>query len=248
MRIRASVALVGVLVALGVACGGSGAGLFRQYEYEEEMYVSLDGTATLYVNSSVAALNALRGTAFDASPNARLDRDRIAAYFTSAVTHPTRRVSTSRRNNRQFVHIRLAVDDVRRLGEAAPFAWSVYRFTREGNLFVYRQTVGPPSGNGTASARWTGQETVAFRLHIPSKVLYHNAGPDHLKRGNILVWEQPLAERLQGAPLDLETRMSDESILYRTLWLFGVTFVAVAATFVVVLWWVFRRGTAPAET
>ena len=49
------------------ACGGAAA-LFRQYEYEEEMYLSLDGTATVYVNSSMAALNALRGTSFDTSP------------------------------------------------------------------------------------------------------------------------------------------------------------------------------------
>ena len=50
-----------LVVTLTPACG-SGAGLFRQYEYEEEMYLSLDGTATVYVNSSVPALNALRGS------------------------------------------------------------------------------------------------------------------------------------------------------------------------------------------
>jgi len=49
--------VLGVLV-LFVACSG-GTGLFKLYEYEEEMYLSLDGTATLYVNSSLAAMNAL---------------------------------------------------------------------------------------------------------------------------------------------------------------------------------------------
>ena len=33
-----------------------------------------------------------------------------------------------------------------------------------------------------------------------------------------------------------------ESILYRTLWLFAATFVAVALTFGLVIWWVVRRG------
>ena len=28
-----------------------GGGFFRQYEYEEEVYLSLDGTATVYVNA-----------------------------------------------------------------------------------------------------------------------------------------------------------------------------------------------------
>ena len=39
--------------------------LFRQYEYEEDVYLSLDGSATVYVNGSLAALNALRGASFD---------------------------------------------------------------------------------------------------------------------------------------------------------------------------------------
>ena len=47
------------------------------------MYLSLDGTATVYVNASLPALNALRGTSFDASPNARVDRAAIRAYFTA---------------------------------------------------------------------------------------------------------------------------------------------------------------------
>jgi hypothetical protein len=82
---------------------------------------------------------------------------------------------------------------------------------------------------------------VAFRLHLPSKITYHNTGSDP-RRGNILVWEQPLAERLRGVPMTLEARMQTQSILYRTLWLFGATFVAVALSFGVLLWWILRRG------
>src|SRR5207249_4661836 len=148
------------------------------------------GSATVYVNSSLAALAALRGAPFDAAPDTRIKREGIAAFFTSPITHVTRRVPTSRRRSRQFVHIRLDVDDVRRLGEAAPFAWSTYRFTKDGNLFVYRQNVGAATGKDAGVAHWTGREMVAFRLHVPSKIVYHDAGPDHLKRGNILVWEQ----------------------------------------------------------
>jgi hypothetical protein len=60
------------------------------------------------------------------------------------------------------------------------------------------------------------------------------------------VWEQPLTERLRGVPLTLEARMQTQSILYRTLWLFGLTFVAVAVLFAAIIWWVLRRG-QPAE-
>ncbi len=240
-----------VVCLVGVSCRGA-TNLFRQYEYEEEVYLSLDGTATVYVNSSLAALNALRGTAFDQSPTARVDTAAVRALFTGPGTRVTR-VTQSRRNNRRFVHVRLDVADIRTLGETRPFAWSQYRFTHDGDLYKYLQTVGPPAGKEPGNAGWNGSEIVAFRQHLPSKIRYHNTRRD-VGRGNILVWEQPLADRLRGVPVvrdenggvgALDARMDAQSILYRTLWLFGVTFLAVAVVFVLVIWWVMRRGTPP---
>jgi hypothetical protein len=232
------VPLVVALIISSAAC--SGTNLFRQYEYEEEVYLSLDGTATVYVNTSLAALNALRGTSFDTSPTARVDIGAVRAYYSSAHTHVTR-VSPFRRNNRRYVHVQLDVDDIRKLNEAPPFAWSVYQFRRDGDLFVYRQTVGPSAGKDVGNVGWNGREVVAFRLHLPSKIRFHNTlGIEG--RGNILTWEQPLSDRLRGVPLTLEARMDPQSILYRTLWLFGVTFLAVAVAFGAIIWWVMRRG------
>lgn len=235
---------IGVLIvvaALCAGCGGSGERLFRQYEYEEDLYLDLDGSATLYVNSSVPALNALRGTTFDTRPNARVDRADVREYFTSDVTRVTR-VSLTRRNNRRYVHLRIAVDDVRRLGSIAPFAWSSYRLAERDEIVEYRQAVGAPAEGDAGPVRWTGQELAAFRLHLPSRIVYHNAGEGNLRRGNILVWEQTFSERLRGEPLVLEARMETQSILYTTLFLFGATFVAVAAMFGGVLWWLMRPG------
>ena len=226
------------------ACGGTS--LFRQYEYEEELYVSLDGSATVYVNTSVAALDALRGTTLSTSPAARVNRDAVRAFYASPVTSVTW-VRESRRQGRRFVHVRLEVDDITRLSTAAPFAWSSYSFRREGDEFVYRQTVGASAERAIGDVGWNGRELVAFRLHLPSKINFHNTGTD-VRRGNILVWEQPLADRLRGAPLTLDARMQTQSILYRTLWLFGATFVAVVVAFVGVIWWVLRRGPRHAET
>jgi hypothetical protein len=42
--------------------------------------------------------------------------------------------------------------------------------------------------------------------------------------------------------------METESILSHTLWLFGITFLAVAVTFGSVVWWIMRRGAKPART
>jgi len=231
--------LCGLCVLFNSACS-SGIGLFKQYEYEEEVYLSLDGSATVYVNSSLAALNALRGTSFDTDPNARVDTAAVRAYYSTPATRVIR-VSQSRRNNRRFVHVRLDVDDVSKLADAPPFAWSTYRFTRDGDLFKYLQTVGAAAGKDPGNAGWNGSEIVAFRLHLPSKIRYHNTKRD-VGRGNILVWEQSLADRLRSVPVELDARMDRQSILYTTLWLFGITFVAVALAFCGVIWWIVRRG------
>ena len=68
MRSRAL--LMAMVLAASVACAGP----FQDYEYEEEIYLSLDGSATLYVNSSLAALNALRGTTFDSDHSAAIEK------------------------------------------------------------------------------------------------------------------------------------------------------------------------------
>ena len=231
-----------VLCVLFVNACSSTATLFRQYEYEEEVYLSLDGSATVYVNSSLPALNALRGMSLDTSPGTRVDIAAVRASYSSPVSRVIR-VSQSRRNNRRFVHIRIEIDDVRKLGDVAPFAWSTYQFQRDGDLFVYRQKVGAAVGKDVGTVGWNGSEIAAFRLHLPSKIRYHNTKRD-VGRGNILVWEQSFAERLRSVPIVLDARMDAQSILYTTLWLFGVTFLAVAVVFGGVIWWVMRRGTS----
>jgi hypothetical protein len=151
-------------------------------------------------------------------------------------------VSQSRRSGRRFLHVRIDVDDIRRLGAAPPFQWSRYEFRRQDDLYLYLQTLGASARTDVGKVGWKGDELVAFRLHLPSKIAYHNAGPANFKRGNILLWEQPLSARLRGDALVLDARMQTQSILYRTLLLFGGTFLAVAATFVVVVALVFRGG------
>lgn len=238
MRIRALVAALAV-VLLSAAC--SGGSLFRSYEYEEEMYLALDGTATLYVNSSTAALNALRGTALPLDPSVAIDKATVAGIYASPQTRVTR-VTFSSRRNRRFVHVRMDVDNVTALSTVAPFAWSTYRLEPDQRLVHYRQEVGAAAGVAVGEVGWQPDDLVAFRIHLPSKIVYHNAGPENLRRGNILVWEQPLAARLAGAPLLLETRVESQSILYRTVRLFGATFAVVSCLFVFILWRVVKSA------
>jgi hypothetical protein len=233
------VTTIGIVMTTAPGCGG-GLRLFQQYEYDEEIYLSLDGSATVDVNSSIAALNALHGTSFDTSPIARVDTRAITDYFSTPGPHVTR-VATSRRSNRQFVHVRMDVDDVRRLSEDAAFQWSTYALARDGNEVTFRQVVGLSAAQNVGNVGWNGREMVAFRLHLPSRITFHNTktGP---ARGNILEWQQPLADRLRGETLTLEVRMETESILSQTIWLFLATLVAVALTFALIIWWVLRKS------
>jgi hypothetical protein len=235
---RSWIAVV-VAALLFSACGGRL--VKKQYEYEEELYLALDGSATLNVNASVPALVALRGVDLNPSPGTRFDREGIRSYFQGPGATVTA-VSSSRRYGRRFVHVSVDVADVRTLQRLAPFAWSVYRFGRDGDVYEFKQAVGAPAGKSVGGVGWDGSELVAFRMHLPSKIAYHNAPSHRTERGNILEWEQTLADRMQGMPVDIEVQMETQSILARTLLLFGTTIVAAFATLAAIIWWVARRG------
>lgn len=235
--VRLAFGLVLVSVLLSAACGNV---MSRKYEYEEEVFLALDGSAQVYVNASVPALVALRGVSLPVDPRARLDRQVVRELYTSPVTQVAN-VSTSRRDGRRYVHLRINVADIRKLNEAAPFAWSQYRFHDKDGLFEYGQTLREAAGKEVGDVGWQGSELVAIRAHLPSRVEHHNSPSRTIERGNIIVWEQPLAERRKGTPLELEVRMQTESILFRTLALFGMMMAAVAVTFAAAIWFVKTR-------
>jgi hypothetical protein len=241
LRARRLVALL-VLTAVGfVACRSAFA---RKYEYDEDVFLAIDGSATVTLSASVPALVALRGADLDVDPRAQLDRARIRALFAGPAVRVIG-VSTSRRENRRYVHVRLEVDDVRRLADVTPFAWSRYALDRQNDVLVFKQTVGASAGRDVGNVGWNGDELVAFRLHLPSRVPFHNAPSREIQRGNIIAWEQPLTARLKGEPVAIEVHLETESILVRTLTLFAITIVLAAATFALAIWWVMRRKGAP---
>jgi hypothetical protein len=240
MRAAARVAcLIALVACLSAAC--SPRPLVRQFEYEEEMYLDVDGSATIVLNASMPALAAMHGLPVPIDPSVRIDRARVRELFESPGVEVTRVSRPWRRQGRRFIQVRMEVADVRRLG-ARPFAWSTYRLDRRDGLFVFAQTVGPPTGSVPAEAGWTGSELVGFRIHLPSRIVYHNAPSKRIERGNILSWEQPLRDRLAGTPLDIEVRMEPESILFRTLLVFGGAAAAALALLAAAIWLVWRRG------
>jgi hypothetical protein len=212
-----------------------------KYEYEEVLYLQLDGSALVNVNASVPALVALYGVDLDPGTDAAPDPEQVRRLFAAPgveVATPT----FSRQRGRRFIHLSLEADDVRRLTGVKPLAGSDYRLESQGDAVVYRQRIeAPERPTAPADPRWTGEELVSFRVHVPSRILFENASSDVL-RGNILVWEQRLSDRLAGTPLELHVEMETESILWTTVTLFLSTIAAAMLVFAGLIWIVVRKG------
>jgi|SRR5687767_3754260 len=248
MRARVARLAAGLLAACLAACSNPFA---PEYEYDEQLYLSVDGQATVVVNSSLAALVALRGAAIDASYDTKEDRASIRRLFERGGCSVD---SVSRfwaRHGRRFVQVQVSTDDVRTLSKCALTSWSTYELAPkqgEANLLAFRQMAGPAAGKPDAAANWNGSELVAFKLHAPSRIQYQNVRnlqdgqPGDTERGNILTWEQRLADRLAGKTIDMQVEMDATSILYTTIWLFVGAFAAAVLMLVLIIWWTMRRG------
>ena len=227
-----------VAALAGAACSNV---ITRKYEYEEDVYLDLDGSATIYVNAAVPALVALRDAPLPLDPAARLDRNDVRAWFQGPGARVAS-VSTSRREGRRYVHLRVEADDIRSLSKLAPFAWSAYGLVEKNGVWVFTQRLGQAAGKAADGAGWKGDELIAVRLHLPSRVPFHNAPSRTIERGNIITWEQPLAARAKSEPLAIEVHLEQDSILFQTLALFGVMALLALGTLTLFIWWVWRKG------
>jgi hypothetical protein len=245
-----------VLAAAAAACGRSPLG--QEYEYEEDLTLSMDGSASLVVNTSILALDALKGMSLNTDVTARADqiRDQVRASYESQYSR-VGRISTWTRRGRRFVGIHLTVPDIRELSKAAPFSGTTYELRSEGEQVVFRQTLSKPPPQVIRIPAWRGDEIIAFRLHLPARIRFQNsryldAGESRpASRGNILTWEQRLNQRLEGKPIAyaedrtpdvMEARMDRDSILFRTLWLFGIAFAAALVVLAALIWLTMRKG------
>ncbi len=236
-------------VALGVlltcvlfvsACSSSGM-LKQQYEYEEETLpvAGRFGDAQCQ-RLGAGAGGAARRRADDRPVAPGSTASKVRAFFEGPGVDVTR-VSLSRRDGRRFVHVSLDVDDIRQLPRVAPFAWSRYRLQRQADVVEFSQVVGAAAARPVERRHLARRRAGRLPRPRPEPIPFHNSR-EAVQRGNILAWEQPLSDRLAGAPLRLEVHMEPESILYTTLMLFGATVAAAALTFAVIIWWVVRRG------
>ena len=208
-----------VLLVSTVACGGA-TSIFRQYEYEEEVYLSLDGTATVYVNSSLAALERAARHVVRREPDRarrcagdprvlRQPDDARDARQPVAPQRPPLRPRAARRRRRA---------PARRGGAVRVVD---VRASARRRLFIYRQTVGgfgrqgrrgPAAGTAGRSSRsgCTCRARSATTTRGPRSAATSSSGSSRSPTG------------CAASRCMLEARMDPQSILYRTLWLFGI--------------------------
>jgi hypothetical protein len=235
------------VVMLGLLAGCSNP-LGRQYEYEEQLYLSVDGSARLVIDASLPSLVALFGLPLDPSLQTRVDREQIRRMFMTPQCPDVRVAQPWIRHGRRFVQIRITTPDVVRLKSCGPLSWSSYEFAPEGTLLHFTRLIGPGKSGDPGKVNWDGSELVAFKLHLPSRIAWHNLKRldnglnGEAERGNILTWEQTLASRRGGQPVDMQVRMDSQSILYRTLWLFAGAFAAAILVLVTLIWMTVRRA------
>lgn len=250
VRVRVPILTV-ILCCVAASCSNP---LARQYEYDEQTYLSIDGSATVVMTASVASLVALRGLALDPDPQARINSENVRTAFEAAGCDVERVSRPWRRSGRRFVQARLRVHDVREAGACRVLSWSTYGFVQSPNQIRYTQDVGAPTGVVPAGVKWDGSELVAFKMHLPSRVTFQNVRrlsdgqPGDTERGNILTWEQRLTDRLAGQPIAMVVETDAESILYRTVTLFAGAFGAAVLLLILLIWWTIRRGRARLRT
>ena len=189
---RAGVALAALMLA---AC--QTLGLVRQYEYDERVELSLDGSAVVDINASIPALVALRGATLSVDPEARFDRQEFRRAVRRAgrvgprgQRLPPARPAIRSRAARRERHRRSCRASRRSHGRATVLiGWST-------SSASCRRSAAP-RGCDVGDVGWTGDELVAFRVHLPSRINFHNS-PTGVERGNILVWEQTPARSARG--------------------------------------------------
>ena len=251
---RAGLRLAAGLLAAAMisACSNP---LGRQYEYDEQTYLSVDGSAVVVVNSSLPALVALRGAAVDPGAEGSADREGIRRLYENAGCTVNKVGRFWYRSSRRFVQIEVEASNLSALSKCSLLSWSTYGMAKEddpaeddeGPALRYRQSVRASVAGDPGAVNWDGSELVAFKLHVPSRIRWQNVkrldgSNGTTERGNILTWEQRLADRRAGQPVDMHVVMDQTSILYTTIWLFAGAFSAAVIVLGTAIFLTVRRG------
>lgn len=203
------------------------------YEYEEEVFLAVDGSGRIRVSGSEEMLAALH-----VDPAHPVTTATIAELFQGPGVEIDSVRETERRG-RRFLHVQGRFDEWNHLCALPAFADRDCRLEMsDEELALYLTLPAPERG---IPDRVPADAVLALRFHFPSSVRYHNS-PRGIERGNIIEWERSPAELIDESELRVEARFERRSVLASTLVVLGTAFGIVAGAVGLALWLMVRKG------
>jgi hypothetical protein len=209
------------------------------YEYEHEFWLDTDGSGSVYVTGRPELWESFKGMEGLAAAGPEDQKAKVRHLFEEAGL-VVNRVTRTHRRGRPYLFVSADFDEVNRLEHTRAFPDLALTLRPEGERIVLRGTWRCPPLRGLVASDRDG--LMAVRFHVPSKVYEHKNASEGVERGNILSWQQPLADALRGSPLEFGARMDERSILLSTVSLFAGAIVAAVALLGAMFYWVIRKG------
>jgi hypothetical protein len=211
-----------------------------RYEYEQEFWLKVDGSGSLYVTGRPALWTAFKGVGQPEDPEKTISNDALHRLFERSGLR-VRRVLRTTRSGRTYYFVSADFKDVNTLGHTLAFPdLAITLRPDSGQLRLDGAWSRPQLSQSTAITERDG--LMAVRFHLPSKVREHKNAFAGVERGNILTWRQQVAQGLDGQPLEFGARMDRRSILLSTVTLFGEAVLAAVAFVALLLYLAYRRG------
>ena len=220
--------VLGLLVTLS-AC--------TAYEYEEEVFLRLDGSGRFRVSGSREALGTLL-------PLSRVTVETVRDHFDEPQVELDS-VRETERDGRSFIHVQARFSDWSRLCEHPAFSGRNCSLVIGPDVLEIEATVPGPQWSGRVAT--DPDAPIAFRIHFPSTVAFHNS-PNEIERGNIVRWQRSMGEHFAREPLVIQARFEKRSVLETTVMVLiaAVSLVAVAITGAILL--MVRKGRRQLES
>ena len=212
-----------LLLLAGTGCGA--------YEYEEEVYLEVDGSGEIRMSGSTTAVAALHGLDEATAESAKALFEGEGVELLSALE--------TERERRKFVHVQARFSDWEKLCRIPAFRARRCRLAKGEEGLALELSL--PSPRAAAPESLDPQALLALRYHFPGTIQYHNS-PGDIERGNILSWKRTLREHFAGRPLDLAVRFDRRTILAATARVMGLALGLVLASIATALWVMVRKG------
>ena len=203
------------------------------YEYEEEVFLDVDGSGRLRVSGSSEILEVLHDLSEGGNTSSMASRFEGPGFELDSVRE-------TERDGRRFIHVQGRFTDWNELCAHPAFA------ERECGLDVtdddeLELTLTLPKPKGSAPEGAPPDATLALRFHFPSAVHYHNAHGD-IERGNIIGWERTVSEHFDADALVVEARFERRSVLATTAIILGTAVAFVLFSAALALFMIVRKG------